>query len=172
LQFSGFTLHTSHVAPRALLVAVLIAGLPSALFADDGQDQRWGVTVWGLSYHVNKSIDYAAGNYGLGLRFYPVKRYLFIEADALRNSNRGLVVPLSIGAEFPIVRIGACRVGGIAAFTAAYYDNPRRDSTEIKVGPVPGLSFGFGHFKTNVVAVLSKSDQPLAAVAASLTILF
>ena len=59
-----------------------------------------------------------------------------------------------------------------AAFTAAYYDNPRKDLIEIKVGPVPGISIGCGHFKTNVVAVLSKSDQPLAAVAASLTILF
>jgi hypothetical protein len=157
---------------RLLFIVMLLAGLPSAAFADDAQDQRWGVTLWGLSYHVNKSIDYAAGNYGLGLRFYPVKRYLFIEVDALRNSNRGLVVPLSLGAEFPIIRVSVCRVGGIAAFTAAYYDNPRRDLTEIKVGPVPGISFGCGHFKTNVVAVLSKSDHPLAAVAASLTILF
>ena len=157
---------------RLLFIVALIAGLPSAASADDAQDQRWGVTLWGLSYHVNKSIDYAAGNYGLGLRFYPVKQYLFIEADALRNSNRGLVAPVSIGAEFPIAHISACRLGGIAAFTAAYYDNPRRDSTEIKVGPVPGISFGCGHFKTNVVAVLSKSDHPLAAVAASLTILF
>jgi hypothetical protein len=157
---------------RLLFIVVLLAGLPSAASADDAQDQRWGVTIWGLSYHVNQSIDYAAGNYGLGLRFYPVKQHLFIEADALRNSNRGLVVPLSIGAEFGIAHIAACRLGGIAAFTAAYYDNPRKDLTEIKVGPVPGVSFGCGHFKTNVVAVLSKSEHPLAAIAASLTILF
>ena len=155
-----------------MAIVVLIAACPASAFADPDQDQRWGVTLWGLSYHANKSIDYAAGNYGLGLRFYPVKQYLFIEADALRNSNRGLVAPLSIGAEFRIVRIGACRLGGIAALTAAYYDNRRTDVTEIKVGPVPGLSVGCGRFKTNVLAILSKSDRPLAAVTASLTILF
>src|SRR5262245_28457134 len=157
---------------RLLLVLALIVGLPSAAFADDTQDQRWGLTFWGLSYHVNKSIDYAANNWGLGLRFYPVPRHLFVEADALRNSNRGLVVPVSVGAEFGVGHIGACRLGGIAAFTAAYYENPRKDTAEVKVGPVPGISIGFGHTKTNVVAVLSKSDRPLAAIAASLTILF
>ena len=73
----------------------------------------------GTQLPPNTSIDYAAGNYGLGLRFYPVKQHLFIEADALRNSNRGLVVPVSIGAEFPIAHLAACRLGGIAAFTAA-----------------------------------------------------
>jgi len=157
---------------RLLFIVVVLAGLPAAAVADDAQDQRWGVTIWGLSYHANKSIDYAAGNYGLGLRFYPVKQHLFIEADALRNSNRGLVVPVSIGAEFGIAHVAACRLGGIAAFTAAYYENPRKHLTEVKFGPVPGISFGCGRFQTNVVAVLSKSDPPLAAIAASLTILF
>jgi hypothetical protein len=157
---------------RVLVLLALIAALPSAAFADDPLDQRWGVTVWGLSYHVNKSIDYAANNWGLGLRYYVVRRHLFVEADALRNSNRGLVVPVSAGAEFEVGHIGACRLGGIAAFTAAYYQNPRKETTEVKVGPVPGVSVGFGHLKTNVVAVLSKSDRPLAAIAASLTVLF
>jgi hypothetical protein len=157
---------------RALVLLALLAAFPSAARADDAQDHRWGVTLWGLSYHVNKSIDYAVGNYGLGLRFYAVRRHLFVEGDALRNSNRGLVVPVSVGAEFGIAHISACRLGGIAAFTAAYYDNPRRDRTEIKFGPVPGISFGCGRLKTNVVAVLSKSERPLAAIAASLTILF
>jgi len=157
---------------RVLATAALIAACPISALADADQDQRWGVTLWGLSYHVNKSIDYAAGNYGLGLRFYPVKQHLFIEADALRNSNRGLVAPLSVGAEFGIARISACRIGGIAAFTAAYYDNRRTDVTDVKFGPVPGVSVGCGRFKTNVLAILSKSERPLAAITASLTILF
>jgi len=157
---------------RVFWVLALIALLPSAAFADDKPDQRWGLTVWGLSYHVNKSIDYAGNNWGLGLRYYAVRRHLFLEGDALRNSNRGLVVPVSVGAEFGVGHISACRLAGIAAFTAAYYENPRKELTEVKFGPVPGVSVGCGRIKTNILTVLSKSERPVAAIAASLTILF
>jgi hypothetical protein len=37
---------------------------------------------------------------------------------------------------------------------------------------VPGVSIGCGHMKTNVMAVLRKSSEPLAALTASLTIMF
>lgn|SRR5262245_51196556 len=159
---------------RVVVILALIVGLPSAAFAEDEDqdDPRWGITVWGLSYHVNKSIDYAASNWGLGLRYYLVDNHLFIEGDALRNSNRGVVLPVSLGAEFGVGHISACRLAGIAALTAAYYQNPRKDTTEVKVGPVPGLSVGCGRIKTNVLTVLSKSDRPVAAIVASLTILF
>ena len=151
---------------------LLIAALPVSAHADDEGDERWGLTIWGLSYHVNKAIDYAASNWGLGLRYYPVRRRLFVEGDALRNSNRGLVLPVSVGAELGIGSVRDCKLTAIAALTAAYYQNPRKHTTEIKVGPVPGVSFRCGRFKTNVLAVLTKSDTPLAAIAASLTILF
>jgi hypothetical protein len=154
------------------LIVLLIAAFPASGYADDDGDPRWGVTVWGLSYHVNKSIDYAASNWGLGLRYYPIRRRLFVEADGLRNSNRGLVLPVSVGAELGIGSVGDCKLTGVAALTAAYYRNPRKETTEIKVGPVPGVSLRCGRFETNVLAVLSKSDTPLVAVVASLTILF
>jgi hypothetical protein len=155
---------------RILLILFLIVARPCSAYADDDQHERWGITVWGLSYHVSTSIDYAASNWGLGLRYYPIRRRLFVEGDALRNSNRGLVLPVSVGAEFGMGSVSACKLTAIAALTAAYYQNPRRDTTEIKVGPVPGVSIRCGRFKTNVLLVLSKSDTPLSAIVASLTI--
>jgi hypothetical protein len=50
----------------ALLVAVLIAW-PSTTYAED---QPWGITIWGLSYHTDRSADYNELNWGLGLRYY------------------------------------------------------------------------------------------------------
>jgi hypothetical protein len=44
--------------------------------------------------------------------------------------------------------------------------------TDIKFGPVPGVSVGCGHVKANLMAVLRKSSEPLAALTASLTIVF
>ena len=64
----------------AIACAVTVA--PCAAAADDNSDGRWGVTIWGLSYHINKSIDYEANNFGAGLRYY-VSRHLFVEGDAL-----------------------------------------------------------------------------------------
>jgi hypothetical protein len=156
----------------AVLTAAIVIGFSSSAFGDDDDDRPWGITIWGLSYHVNKSIDYAADNWGLGLRYY-VTRHFFVEGDALRNSNRGLVLPVSFGAELGIGTLfHACRVSAVGAATLAYYQNPRTGTNYYKVGPVPGVALSCGRFKTNVVGVLSPSSQPLAAVAASLTVLF
>src|SRR5262249_22340440 len=121
----------------ALLATIVL--VPSLAVAQDndqdqGDDQarRWGMTIWGLSYHINKNIDYAAGNWGLGLRFYIKPRHFFVEADALRNSNRGLVLPISAGAEIGVGTIGLCRFSALAALTAAYYQNPRRNLDQVK----------------------------------------
>jgi len=130
----------------------------------------WGITVWGLSYHVDQSIDYASANYGAGVRYY-VARHVFVEGDVLRNSNRGVVLPASLGVEIPAGSIGACRAAVVGAVTLAYYQNLRTESDYFKGGPVPGLSFTCGRFKPNVVVILSPSHQPIAAIAASLTIL-
>ena len=139
---------------------------------DTDQARRWGITFWGLSYHINKSIDYAASNWGLGVRYYIKPRHFFVEADALRNSNRGLVLPVSAGGEIGVGGIGVCHFSALAALTAAYYQNPRKNLDQVKWGPVPGLTIGCGRFKTNVLVILSPSSQPLAAIAASLTVLF
>jgi hypothetical protein len=164
---------------RLLVVLTLIA-VPAAAHAEEGP---WGVSIWGLSYHVNRSVDYNEDNWGLGLRYYnrPGWKWLghdqdnrvFLEGDALRNSNRGLVIPLSAGAEYHIAPLPVgCKLFAVAALTLAYYQYPNRSTTDIKFGPVPGVAVGCGHLKGNVMAVLRKSSEPLAALTASLTIVF
>jgi hypothetical protein len=155
---------------RALLVAVLFAAVPVTTHAGDRQ---WGIAIWGLSYHVDRSVDYDEYNWGLGLRYYFKPDKYFVEADALRDSNRGLVVPLSAGAEFRMAPLPAgCNLFGVAALTAAYYQYGNTDTSVVKFGPVPGVAIGCGHVKTNIMAVLRKSSEPLAAVTASVTIVF
>jgi hypothetical protein len=153
----------------ALLVIAVVAALPATASAQG----QWGVSIWGLSYHVDRSVDYNEDNWGLGLRYYFKRDKYFVEVDALRNSNRGLVLPLSAGAEFRVVPLPAgCKLFAVAALTLAYYQYPNRDTAAVKFGPVPGVAIGCGHVKANVMAVLRKSSEPLAALAASMTIVF
>ena len=176
---------------RHLLVVVALVALPaSTTFADDareddrgGVNHQWGMSIWGLSYHVNRTIDYNENNWGLGLRYYirPKWRWLgksedhrvFFEADALRNSYRGLVVPLSAGAEVKIRTLSdGCSLLAVGTLTLAYYHNPMKNTTDLMFGPVPGFAIGCGHVKFNTVAVLRASNQPLAAVVEAMTIVF
>jgi hypothetical protein len=154
-----------------LLVVMLVVARPAPAVAD-GDDPRWGVIVWGLSYHVNRTADYNEGNWGAGVRYYVKPHRLFLEGDALRNSNRGLVLPVSVGAEFGFASIRACRLSAVGAITVAYYRNQQTDTTEFKFGPVPGFSIGCGHFAANMLTVLRQSNEPLAALVWSLSILF
>jgi hypothetical protein len=154
---------------RLLLAAAIVAALPAPARAQG----QWGVSIWGLSYHVDRSVDYDERNWGLGLRYYFRPDKYFVEADALRDSNRGLVVPLSVGAEFRMAPLPAgCKLFGVAALTAAYYQYGNTNTSVIKFGPVPGVAIGCGHVKTNIMAVLRKSSEPLAALTASVTIVF
>ena len=156
----------------SVAIACALTVAPRAAAADDNSEGRLGVTIWGLSYHINKSIDYEANNFGAGLRYY-VSRHLFVEGDALRNSNRGIVLPVSFGGELPVASIGdACHIAAMAALTVAFYQNLRTNSDYVKWGPVPGVSVRCGHFQPNVIAVLSPSNQLVAALVASLTIRF
>jgi hypothetical protein len=158
--------------PRSVFLAVACAAMlaPSASAADD--DGRWGVTIWGLSYHVNTSIDYEPNNWGAGLRYY-LSRHVFVEGDALRNSNRGIVLPVSVGGELPLASVGhGCQISAIGALTVAFYQNVRTDSDYVKWGPVPGVAVRCGHVQPNVIAVLRPSAELLAALVASVTIRF
>jgi len=65
-----------------------------------------------------------------------------------------------------------CKLSGVVALTAAYYQYPDQNRTDFKIGPVPGVTVGCGHVKANVVAVLRKASEPLAALTASVTIMF
>ena len=157
------------------LAVAFVLGLAPMVFAnvgDDGADDRqWGISVWGLSYHVNRSIDYNEANLGVGVRYY-FNRHAFVEGDALRNSNRGVVLPVSAGLELWNGSLGGvCHVSALAALTAAYYQNLRTDTNYYRIGPVPGAVVSCGRVKTNVMGILSPSRQPVAAIVASLTIL-
>jgi hypothetical protein len=173
---------------RALLILVLIVIAPSAAHAqnatggiDGSAAQHWGIIIWGVSYHIDKTVDYTSLNWGLGVRYHHRPGWwwlghdednrVFVEADALRNSNKGLAVPVSAGVEYAIGTVpGGCRVFAVGALTAAYYRKPARHKTEVKVGPVPGLAVGCGRIKTNMTVVLRGSKPVVAAITGSLTI--
>jgi hypothetical protein len=168
------------------LVFALVAASPLRAQPAGGDDQpdadpQWAITAWGLSYHINRSVDYNESNWGLGLRYSrkPQWRWLgmnkdsrvFVEADALRNSNRGLVVPIAAGVQYRVAPIpGGCQFLAVGAVAFAYYRYPQRDLTDLKFGPVPGVAIRCGRVTTNMIAVLRKSSEPLAALTFSLTI--
>ena len=159
--------------PKRLLVAlaILATGLPSPSVAADDPDQRLGISLWGLSYHIDDEIDFEDANVGLGLRYY-VNRLVFAEVDALRNSNGGLALPVSIGLDLKVASFGnACNLYAVAAGTVIYYQNRRTDREYFRAGPVPGVTLGCGRVKTNAIIVLRPSRQPVSVVVASLTIL-
>ena len=91
------------MSPRVVLLAVACMATLASPAA--GDETRWGVTVWGVSYHIDRSIDYEEDNWGGGLRYY-VARHVFVEGDLLRNSNHGLVVPVSVGGELRMFGVG------------------------------------------------------------------
>ena len=158
--------------PKRLLVAlaILVTGFSSPALAADDPDKRWGISIWGLSYHVDRETDFDEANVGLGLRYY-FNHGVFIEVDALRNSNRGLAVPVSAGLELKVASLGqACNLYAVAAGAVVYYQNPRTGREYFK-GPVPGVTLGCGRVKTNAIIVLRPSHQPVNVIVASLTIL-
>ena len=159
--------------PKRLLVAlaIVVAGFSSPALAADDPDKRWGISIWGLSYHVDDEIDFDEANVGLGLRYY-FNHLVFVEADALRNSNGGLAVPVSAGLDFKIASLGrGCHLFAVAAATVVYYQNRRTGREDVKAGPVPGMTLGCGRVKANAIVVLRPSSQPVAVIAASLTIM-
>ena len=163
----------SGIAPKRLLVALalLVTGFSAPARAAEDPERRWGLSIWGLSYHIDDAIDFDEANVGLGLRYYLNQR-AFIEVDALRNSNRGLAVPVSAGLDFKVASLGqVCNVYAVAAGTVVYYQNARTEREYVRAGPVPGVTLGCGRVKTNAIIVLRPSRQPVAVIAASLTIL-
>ena len=135
--------------PKRLLVAlaILVTGCSSPALADEPPDKRWGISIWGLSYHIDPEIDFDEANVGLGLRYY-FNRRVFVEIDALRNSNGGLAVPVSAGLDLKVASLGrACSLYAVAAGTVVYYQNPRTERDYFRAGPVPGVTLGCGRGK-------------------------
>jgi len=154
-----------------LALAIVVTGLSSPVLADEPLDKRWGISIWGLSYHIEREIDFDEANLGLGLRYY-FNHLAFVEADVLRNSNGGIAVPLSAGLNLKVASLGrACNLYAVAAGTVVYYQNPRTEREYVKAGPVPGVTLGCGRVKTNVIIVLQPSQQPVDVIAVSLTIM-
>ena len=152
-------------------LAMLVTGFSSPALANEDPDKRLGISLWGLSYHVDHEIDYDEANVGFGLRYY-FNHHVFVEADALRNSNRGLAVPLSAGFDFKFASLGkACDLYAVAAGAVVYYQNVRTEREYFRAGPVPGVTLGCGRVKTNVIVVLRPSHQPVDVIVASLTIM-
>ena len=158
---------------KRLLVALatLVAGFSSPALAAEDPDQRLGISIWGLSYHIHDEIDFDEANVGLGLRYY-FHRLVFAEVDALRNSNGGLAVPVSAGLELKVASLGqACNLYAVAAGAVVYYQNARTEREYVRAGPVPGVTLGCGRVKANAIIVLRPSRQPVSVIVASLTIL-
>jgi hypothetical protein len=151
--------------------------------ADDAGDEvatavrHWGVSIWGVSYHFDRAIDYNENNLGVGLRFASRPDWLarnrhnrlFVEVDVLRNSYDGLVLPASIGAALNVSSFSRCHVDITAAFAVAYYQKPGAASS-VRFGPVPGISVGCGRIQPNLYVVLSPSRAIVAALVGGLTI--
>jgi hypothetical protein len=154
-----------------VLAMTLVTWFVSPALAAEDPDQRLGIAIWGLSYHTNREKDFDEANFGLGLRYY-FNHLIFVEADALHNSNGGLVAPVSAGLELKFASLGtACNLYAVAAGTVAFYQNPRTDRDYFKAGPVPGVTLGCGRWKTNAIIVLQPSHQPFSVIAASLAIM-
>jgi len=162
------------LAPRPIkalaLALAIVAGLAAPARAQESA-QQLGISIWGLSYHINRDKDFDEANFGLGLRYY-FNRFLFVEADALHNSNGGLVAPVSVGLDLKFASIHSCNLYAVAAGTIAFYQNPRTDHDNLRFGPVPGVTLGCGWVKTNAILVLQPKSQPFSVIAASLTLMF
>lgn len=176
-----------------LFLVLAFVVFPSATFADQAQKeneegicQQWGINIWGLSYHTDKSdrgFKVNSANWGIGVGCYkrPEWKWLgksednkvFLQTDAMLNSYNGLLVLASSGVEYKLTTIfSGCKVFVDAALTMAYYQNPIKKKSEIKFGPVPGLALGCGNLKSNIVFIPSVDKNHLAAVVASFSVLF
>jgi len=163
-----------------------IAGAVGGKFDDghDGPCRQMSLNLWGLSYHPDRTKGYNEHNWGAGFSCYTrpdipwllgkgKDNRLVIEGDAMLNSWNGLMVPLSIGANWRVKTFSSgCKMYLVTAMTVAYYNDPVKNVSEVDWGPIPGVSFGCGAVRTNMMLVPSASKVPLAVAIASMSIVF
>jgi hypothetical protein len=163
-----------------------IAGATGGKFSSDhdGLCRQMSLNLWGLSYHPDRTKGYNEQNWGAGFSCYTHPNipwllgsgrdnHLVIEGDAMLNSWRGLMVPLSLAGNWKLKTFsGGCKLYAITALTVAYYNNPTTNISEVDWGPVPGISLGCGAVRTNMMLVPSASRVPLAVAIASMSIVF
>jgi hypothetical protein len=150
----------------------------------DGACRQMSLNLWGLSYHPDRTKGYNELNWGAGFSCYThpdipwllgrgEDNRLVFEGDAMLNSWRGLMVPLSIGANWRIKTFSdGCKLYFVTAMTVAYYRHPQTGVSEVDWGPIPGVSIGCGKVRTNMMLVPSASRVPLAVAIASMSIVF
>jgi len=150
----------------------------------DGPCRQMSLNLWGLSYHPDRSKGYNEQNWGAGFSCYThpnipwllgrgTDNRLVFEGDAMLNSWRGLMVPVSIGANWRVKTFASgCKLYVVTAMTVAYYQNPIKNISEVDWGPIPGVSLGCGAIRTNMMLVPSASQVPLAVAIASMSIVF
>ena len=150
----------------------------------DGACKEMSLNLWGLSYHPDRTKGYNEQNWGAGFSCYShpdipwllgkgADNRLVLEGDAMLNSWRGLMVPLSLGVNYRMKTFSdGCKLYFVAAMTVAYYNNPIKNVSEIDWGPIPGLSLGCGKVRTNLMLVPSATQAPLAVAIASVAIVF
>ena len=150
----------------------------------DGVCRQMSINFWGLSYHPDRTKGYNEQNWGAGFSCYSRPNIpwllgsgrdnrLVIEGDAMLNSWRGLMVPLSVGANWKMKTFASgCKLYFVTALTVAYYNDPNKTYSEVDWGPIPGLSLGCGAIRTNMALVPSASRVPLAVAVASMSIVF
>jgi hypothetical protein len=150
----------------------------------DGPCRQMSLNIWGLSYHPDRTKGYNEQNWGAGFSCYTrpdipwllgksQDNRLVIEGDAMLNSWRGLMVPLSIGANWRVKTFSdGCKLYFVTAMTVAYYNHPNTGVSEVDWGPIPGVSLGCGKVRTNMMLVPSASRVPLAVAIASMSFVF
>ena len=153
-------------------------------FAHDGPCGQMSLNLWGVSYHPDRTKGYNEQNWGAGFSCYTHPNIpwllgsgrdnrLVVEGDAMLNSWRGLMVPLSVGLNYRVKSFsGGCKLFFVTALTVAYYNDPHKNASEVDWGPIPGVSLGCGNIRTNMVLVPSASRVPLAVAIASVSVVF
>ena len=125
---------------KTALLAFVVALMPAIAFSDPARDQlcgTFGVNAWGLSFHVDHAMQYNEANWGLGLRCYARPEWsllgqnadnkIFLQADAMLNSHRGLVLPIGGGVEYKLGSLRSrCKLFFLGAVAIAYYQTPDR----------------------------------------------
>jgi len=162
-----------------------IAGATGGNFGSrDGFCRQMSLNLWGLSYHPDRTKGYNEHNWGAGFSCYShpdipwllgkgSDNRLVIEGDAMLNSWRGLMVPLSVAANWKMKTFASgCKLYFVTAMTVAYYNDPVKNISEVDWGPIPGVSLGCGSVRTNMMLVPSASKVPLSVAVASLSFVF
>jgi hypothetical protein len=171
-------------AKRIVLAAVLVAwpiasraqeqvsaGSPNTI----GPCRQLGVNVWGVSYHVNRATDYDERNWGAGLTCYGRPDLKWLGRDEnnrlfrRRRATSWRPRLSAVARRGPRPGFNPCRLSFIGALTVA---TSAADGACPKCGPLPGFALGCDHLRTNVILVPSPSKPPLAAVVASMSVLF